>query len=76
MPTSLQKAPRCPKVGPCFGGGEAADAGLTGFARLISEPVKQFGLDTKMTHVSNGGGAFLAYVEGKPFASLGLFNER
>ena len=35
-----------------------------------AEAVEQFGYDTKMTHVSTGGGAFLAYVEGKKFASL------
>jgi phosphoglycerate kinase len=40
------------------GGGETAEA------------VEQFGFDERMTHVSTGGGAFLAYVEGKPFASL------
>ncbi|MBO0699505.1 MAG: phosphoglycerate kinase [Zavarzinella sp.] len=40
------------------GGGETAEA------------VEQFGLDGKITHVSTGGGAFLAYVEGKKFASL------
>lgn len=40
------------------GGGETAEA------------VEQFGLDAKMTHVSTGGGAFLAYVEGQPFESL------
>ncbi len=45
------------------GGGETAEA------------VEQFGLDTKMTHVSTGGGAFLAYVEGKPFASLAQIDE-
>ena len=41
-----------------IGGGETAEA------------VEKFGYDAKMTHVSTGGGAFLAYVEGKPFASL------
>jgi phosphoglycerate kinase len=46
------------------GGGETAEA------------VEQFGLDTKMTHVSTGGGAFLAYVEGKKFASLAQIDER
>ncbi len=45
------------------GGGETAEA------------VEQFGHDTKMTHVSTGGGAFLAYVEGKKFASLAQIDE-
>jgi phosphoglycerate kinase len=46
------------------GGGETAEA------------VEQFGLDTKMTHVSTGGGAFLAYIEGKPFQSLAQIDEK
>jgi phosphoglycerate kinase len=46
------------------GGGETAEA------------VEQFGFDEKMTHVSTGGGAFLAYVEGKKFASLAQIDER
>jgi phosphoglycerate kinase len=46
------------------GGGETAEA------------VEQFGLDSKMTHVSTGGGAFLAYVEGKKFASLAQIDDR
>ena len=46
------------------GGGETAEA------------VEQFGLDRKMTHVSTGGGAFLAYVEGKRFASLAQIDDR
>jgi phosphoglycerate kinase len=45
------------------GGGETAEA------------VEQFGYDAKMTHVSTGGGAFLAYVEGKKFASLAQIDE-
>jgi phosphoglycerate kinase len=46
------------------GGGETAEA------------VEQFGLDAKMTHVSTGGGAFLAYVEGKKFASLAQIDDQ
>ena len=46
------------------GGGETAEA------------VEQFGFDTKMTHVSTGGGAFLAYVEGKPFQSLAQIDDK
>lgn len=45
------------------GGGETAEA------------VEQFNYDDKMTHVSTGGGAFLAYVEGKNFASLAQIDE-
>lgn len=46
------------------GGGETAEA------------VEQFGFDAKMTHVSTGGGAFLAYVEGKKFASLAQIDDK
>jgi phosphoglycerate kinase len=45
------------------GGGETAEA------------VEEFGLDAKMTHVSTGGGAFLEYVEGTPFAALAQIDE-
>jgi phosphoglycerate kinase len=45
------------------GGGETAEA------------VEQFGLDTRMTHVSTGGGAFLEYVEGTPFAALAQIDD-
>jgi len=40
------------------GGGETAEA------------VEAFGLDSRMAHVSTGGGAFLEYVEGTPFPAL------
>jgi phosphoglycerate kinase len=47
-----------------IGGGETAEA------------VEQFGYADKMTHVSTGGGAFLAYVEGKKFASLAQVDDK
>jgi phosphoglycerate kinase len=46
------------------GGGETAEA------------VEDFGLAEKMTHVSTGGGAFLEYVEGTPFAALAQIDEK
>lgn len=46
------------------GGGESAEA------------VEKFGFASKLTHVSTGGGAFLEYVEGKPFASLSVIDEK
>jgi phosphoglycerate kinase len=45
------------------GGGETAEA------------VEHFGLDARMKHVSTGGGAFLEYVEGTPFAALGEIDD-
>jgi phosphoglycerate kinase len=45
------------------GGGETAEA------------VEEFGLDGQMNHVSTGGGAFLEYVEGTPFAALAQIEE-
>jgi phosphoglycerate kinase len=46
------------------GGGETAEA------------VEAFGLDTKMKHVSTGGGAFLEYIEGTPFKALAEIDDR
>lgn len=46
------------------GGGETAEA------------VESFGLDTNMKHVSTGGGAFLEYVEGTPFAALAVLDDK
>jgi phosphoglycerate kinase len=46
------------------GGGETAEA------------VEEFGLAEKMTHVSTGGGAFLEYVEGTPFAALAEIDDK
>ena len=46
------------------GGGETAEA------------VEKFGLAAKMTHVSTGGGAFLAYLGGEQFASLAAIDDR
>jgi phosphoglycerate kinase len=47
-----------------IGGGETAEA------------VEQFGYDDQMTHVSTGGGAFLAYIEGRPFQSLAQIDDK
>jgi len=46
------------------GGGETAEA------------VEDFGLASKMTHVSTGGGAFLEYVEGTPFKALAEIDDK
>jgi phosphoglycerate kinase len=45
------------------GGGETAEA------------VEEFALDTKMRHVSTGGGAFLEYVEGASFPALAQIDD-
>jgi phosphoglycerate kinase len=46
------------------GGGETAEA------------VEKFGLQNRMTHVSTGGGAFLAYLGGEQFESLQAIDDR
>jgi phosphoglycerate kinase len=46
------------------GGGETAEA------------VEQFGLADRMTHVSTGGGAFLAYLGGENFDALNVLDDR
>jgi phosphoglycerate kinase len=46
------------------GGGETAEA------------VEDFGLAEQMTHVSTGGGAFLEYIEGTPFAALNQIDDK
>lgn len=60
----IAKAMADSKAVTIVGGGETAEA------------VEQFGLDSKMTHVSTGGGAFLAYIEGRKFASLAQIDDR
>ncbi|MEZ6140041.1 MAG: phosphoglycerate kinase [Zavarzinella sp.] len=46
------------------GGGETAEA------------VEKFGYANQITHVSTGGGAFLAYVEGRKFQSLAQIEDK
>jgi len=46
------------------GGGETAEA------------VEEFGLAEQMKHVSTGGGAFLEYIEGTPFAALAQIDDK
>jgi phosphoglycerate kinase len=55
----------------------AASAGVTVVGGgETAEAVEQFGYADKLTHVSTGGGAFLAYVEGKKFKSLEQIDDR
>jgi phosphoglycerate kinase len=69
---------------PAFSGGTkgiaAAMAGSSAITVVgggeTAEAVEQFGFDAKMTHVSTGGGAFLAYVEGKKFQSLAQIDDQ
>jgi phosphoglycerate kinase len=69
---------------PAFSGGTKGIAAAMADSKAVTvvgggetaEAVEQFGYDSRMTHVSTGGGAFLAYVEGKKFASLAQIDDR
>lgn len=69
---------------PAFSGGTKAMAAAMAESKAVTvvgggetaEAVEQFGFDSQMTHVSTGGGAFLAYVEGKKFASLAQIDDK
>jgi phosphoglycerate kinase len=69
---------------PAFSGGTKGIAAAMAESKAVTvvgggetaEAVEQFGFDDKITHVSTGGGAFLAYVEGKKFASLAQIDDR
>jgi phosphoglycerate kinase len=61
---SVAEALAASKAVTIVGGGETAEA------------VEEFGLADKMTHVSTGGGAFLEYIEGTPFAALAEIDDR
>ncbi len=69
---------------PPFSGGTKGIAAAMAASRAVTvvgggetaEAVEQFGFDSQMTHVSTGGGAFLAYVEGKKFQSLAQIDDR
>ncbi len=69
---------------PAFSGGTlgiakamAASSGVTVVGGgETAEAVEQFGYADQLTHVSTGGGAFLAYVEGKVFQSLRQIDDK
>jgi phosphoglycerate kinase len=69
---------------PAFSGGTKGIAAAMAESKAVTvvgggetaEAVEQFSFDDKMTHVSTGGGAFLAYVEGKKFASLAQIDDK
>jgi phosphoglycerate kinase len=55
----------------------AASAGVTVVGGgETAEAVEQFGYADRMKHVSTGGGAFLAYIEGRKFQSLAQIDEK
>jgi phosphoglycerate kinase len=58
-----QAMAQCPGI-TIVGGGETAEA------------VEEFGLAERMNHVSTGGGAFLEYIEGTPFAALDQIDDK
>ncbi len=62
--TAIANAMASSKAVTVVGGGETADA------------VEQLGLDGRLTHVSTGGGAFLAYLGGEQFESLQAIDDR
>jgi phosphoglycerate kinase len=61
---NIAKAMADSKAVTVVGGGETAEA------------VEEFGLDSKMTHVSTGGGAFLEYIAGTPFPALAEIDDK
>jgi phosphoglycerate kinase len=61
---AMAEALAASKATTIVGGGETAEA------------VEEFGLAERMKHVSTGGGAFLEYVEGTPFAALAEIDDK
>jgi phosphoglycerate kinase len=61
---AMAEALAASKATTIVGGGETAEA------------VEEYGLAERMTHVSTGGGAFLEYVEGTPFAALAEIDDK
>jgi phosphoglycerate kinase len=61
---AMAEALAASKATTVVGGGETAEA------------VEEYGLAERMKHVSTGGGAFLEYVEGTPFAALAEIDDK
>jgi len=61
---AVAKAMADSKAVTVVGGGETAEA------------VEEFALDSRMTHVSTGGGAFLEYIAGTPFPALAEIDDK